>query len=171
MPRIIIFAGPNGAGKTTFAREYLPNEASVVQFVNADLIAAGLSPFDPDSAAVVAGRIMLQRIEELASLGVDFALETTLSGNWLVHHILDWRSRGYEVELYYLRLPSAEFAIQRVAKRVREGGHNIPEAVIRRRFERSLNSFDRKYKTIVDFWMLYDSSGETPRWIDEGTNQ
>lgn len=168
MPRVIIFAGPNGAGKTTFAREYLPNEAGVVQFVNADLIAAGLSPFDPDSAAVVAGRIMLQRIEELAGQGVDFALETTLSGNWLVHHILKWRSLGYEVELYFLRLPNAEFAIQRVAKRVSEGGHNIPEAVIRRRFTRSQALLESKYKAMVDFWLVGSNAEVTPFWSDEG---
>ena len=169
VPIAIILAGPNGAGKTTFAREFLRLEANVIQFVNADLIAAGISPFAPQTADVVAGRIMIERLNELSSGGVDFALETTLSGKWLVHHIRDWQSKGYTVELYYLKLPSPEFSVERVAKRVREGGHFIPEDVIHRRFHRSLDMLERKYKPLVDRWMVYDNSERTPRFKDEGS--
>ena len=169
VPIEIILAGPNGGGKTTFAREFLRLEADVIQFVNADLIAAGISPFAPQTADVVAGRIMIERLKELSSEGVDFALETTLSGNWLVHHIRDWQTKGYTVDLYYLTSPSPEFAVERVAKRVREGGHFIPEDVIHRRFHRSLDMLERKYKPLVDRWMVYDNREQTPRFKDEGS--
>ena len=169
MPRVLIFAGPNGAGKTTFAREYLPNEAQIVQFVNADLIAVGISPFAPDTADVAAGRIMLDRLDELASEGTDFALETTLSGNWLYKKVLQWQALGYTVSLHYITLPDPETAIQRVAKRVKKGGHFIPDEVIRRRFHRSLEMLERKYKPIVDRWIVYDNMEKPPRIVDEGT--
>lgn len=160
MPRALIIAGPNGAGKTTFAREYLPNEAQVLQFINADLIAQGISPFAPSSADVLAGRIMIQRIQEMVAEGTDFAIETTLSGNWLVKHILEWKANGYTVELYYLKLPNAEMAIDRVAKRVRRGGHFIPDEVVRRRFVRSLDLLETKYKALANRWMVYDNTGD-----------
>ena len=160
MPKVIIIAGPNGAGKTTFARQFLPNEAKTIQFVNADLIAAGISPFDPASADVAAGKAMLRRLDDLAREGLDFALETTLSGLWLRDHILNWQSKGYSVELYYLRLSSAEISLERIRKRVSNGGHNIPEDVARRRFGRSLDLLDRVYKNAVDEWFVYDCDGE-----------
>lgn len=122
-------AGPNGAGKTTFAREFLPNEADCPQFVNADLIAAGVSPFLPASADVTAGRIMLRRLDELTTERIGFAIETTHSGHWLANHIRQWKEEGYTVEIYYLRLPTPEMAITRIAKRVSEGGHHIPDPV------------------------------------------
>lgn len=165
-PKVIILAGPNGAGKTTLAREFLPNEGGVVQFINADLIAAGLSPFAPDTAAVAAGRVMLRRIDEMVSQRLDFAIETTLSGNWLVHHINEWKSKGYLVHLYYVKLATPEHAIARVANRVSKGGHSIPDDVVRRRFHRSTLLFERKYKGIVDNWVMYDNTGDKPRLID-----
>lgn len=166
MPRALIIAGPNGAGKTTFAREYLPNEAQVLQFINADLIAQGISPFAPSSAEVLAGRIMIQRIQEMVAEGTDFAIETTLSGNWLVKHILEWKANGFTVELFYVRLESPDISVSRVKTRVLKGGHYIPENVIRRRFQRSLAMFERKYKPIVDDWMVYDNTDTKAKFVD-----
>ena len=170
MPRIIIIAGPNGAGKTTFAREFLPNEAACPTFVNADLIAAGLSPFAPEAAAVRAGRIMLEQIAEHVRRRQSFALETTLSGRGYARHIQEWREMGYRVELFFLALPSPDIAISRVARRVRQGGHNIPEAVIRRRFASGIDHFLQIYKPLVDEWTLYDNSGTEPLVLDWGLN-
>ena len=131
--KIIIIAGPNGAGKTTFARSFLPEEAQCPRFINADLIAAGLSPFAPQKAALKAGRLMLGEIAECVRKGESFAFETTLSGLAYVKQIKQWRAQGYHVSLFFLSLPDAEMAIARVAERVRQGGHDIPQAVIRRR--------------------------------------
>ena len=170
MPRAIILAGPNGAGKTTFAREYLPNEAGCVQFVNADLIAAGLSPFAPATADVAAGRAMIRRIDDLVSQGADFALESTLSGTWLVDRIKQWREVGYFVELYYLRLDSPETALRRVRQRVMEGGHDVPEQTVRRRYNRGLNLLEQVYKASADRWIVYDNSGSVPVVLSEALN-
>ena len=155
--RIVIIAGPNGAGKTTFAREFLPNEANCPIFVNADLIAAGLSPFAPELAAFKAGRIMLETIAEHVKRGESFAFETTLSGLTYTQMIPAWRAAGYVVKLIFLSLPDVEIAVERVAARVTQGGHNIPEDVIRRRFTHGLKNFDQ-YKTLVNSWQLYDNS-------------
>jgi len=116
-----IIAGPNGAGKTTFATEFLPIEAECLNFINADLIAQGLAPFKPDKIAIEAMRIMIQHIDEC------FAFETTFSGKGYVNKIKNWKIRKYEIIIYYLRLPSVEFAIERVKLRVAQGGHNVPE--------------------------------------------
>jgi predicted ABC-type ATPase len=159
VPKILILAGPNGAGKTTFAREFLPNEAACKQFVNADFIAVGISPIDPGSADVAAGKAMLERLDELTRLGIHFALETTLSGRWLVKRIEEWKLLGYYVELRYLRLSSPDLAVQRVKERVEEGGHDIPEATIRRWFERGLQLLEVVYKPAVDAWIVYDNDG------------
>src|SRR5215470_12412139 len=131
--RIIIIAGPNGAGKTTFAREYLMNEAHCPDFINVDLIAAGLSPFDPTRAAIQAGRIMLSEIERRVRKRESFAFETTLSGNVYARMIPVWKVAGYRVRLVFLSLPDAEMAISRVATRVAQGRHNVSSNVIRRR--------------------------------------
>ena len=136
--KIIIIAGPNGAGKTTFAREFLPNEADCPNFVNADLIAAGLAPFSPDAAAFKAGRLMLAEIRNHARLGESFAFETTLSGRYYSRLIPKWQSSGYVVKLFFLKLASPELAVARVEQRVLSGGHNVPESVIRRRFSGGL---------------------------------
>ena len=161
-PQIIIIAGPNGAGKTTFAREFLPQEAGCPVFVNADLIAAGLSPFAPERAALQAGRLMLQAISRHVALVESFAFETTLSGLAYAQHIPRWRQRGYRVVLFFLSLPAAEIAVQRVAERVRQGGHHIPEATIRRRFDAGLRLFSTIYQPLVDEWFLYDNAGDEP---------
>jgi len=164
----LIIAGPNGAGKTTFAQDFLPQEASCPRFVNADLIAAGLSPFVPELAAVRAGRLMLQTIFALAQKGQSFAFETTLAGRSYARHIRCWQSAGYHVTLYYLRLPSPEMAIARVAERVRQGGHNIPEVVIRRRFAAGWRNFEELYRDLADAWVLYDNAGKKPQLADWG---
>src|SRR5688500_9465381 len=139
--RIIIVAGPNGAGKTTFAREYLLKEAHCPDFVNVDLIAAGLSPFDPDRAAIRAGRIMLSEIERRVRKGESFAFETTLSGPGYARLIPRWRSEGYRVRLIFLSLPDPNMAIARVAARVAQGVHHVASAVVRRRFDSGFSNF------------------------------
>lgn len=167
--RIVIIAGPNGAGKTTFAREFLPNEGECPSFVNADLIAAGLSPFAPELAAFKAGRLMLEEIASHVKRDESFAFETTLSGLTYAQMIPAWRFAGYVVELAFLSLPDVELAIKRVAMRVRQGGHNVPEDVIRRRFAHGIANLAR-YKLLVDSWQLYDNSGIPAVLIDEGQN-
>lgn len=166
MKKIIIIAGPNGAGKTTFAREYLPNEANCPVFINADLIAAGLAPFAPETAAIKAARLMLNEINANVKAGHSFAFETTLSGKTYAKHIAEWKRLGYHITLVFLSLPNAEFAISRVAARVAAGGHNIPEATIRRRFKSGINNFEKIYKTLADTWALYDNSAEQPILIE-----
>ncbi|MBP7230450.1 MAG: zeta toxin family protein [Syntrophaceae bacterium] len=168
--RILIIAGPNGAGKTTFAEEFLPNEADCPIFVNADLIAAGLAPFDQDRAAIKAGRLMLEEIYDHIRRHESFAFETTLSGRCYARHIPAWRKEGFTVKLFFLRLASPELACARVAQRVKAGGHNLPEATIRRRFTSGLRNYEEIYKTIVDEWALYDNSFTTPILIEEGEN-
>lgn len=169
-PRAIIIAGPNGAGKTTFAREFLPFEAQCPIFVNADLIAAGLSPFAPEVAAIKAARIMLAEIDDHVAHGRSFALETTLSGRAYAAKLLYWRSLGYHVSLYFLKLPTADMAIDRVRLRVSQGGHNIPEDVVRRRFKAGLNQFENTYKPIVNAWFLYDNQRRQPILLAQGGN-
>lgn len=166
--RILIIAGPNGAGKTTFAREFLPNEAACPTFVNADEIAARLSPGDPEAVAVRAGRLMLAEIDSLVRRDESFAFETTLSGRGYLRHIAGWRRNGYRVELVFLSLPTPEVAIDRVAVRVALGGHRIPPDVIRRRFYAGRENFDRLYKSSVDAWAEYDSFRKPPVLIAEG---
>ncbi|WP_457670846.1 AAA family ATPase [Thiolapillus sp.] len=166
--RVIVIAGPNGAGKTTFAREFLPNEARCPAFINADLIAAGLSPFSPEQAAFKAGRLMLEAMDEYVARGESFAFETTLSGRAYARKLKLWQSEGYQVSLYFLKLDSPELAISRVAERVRQGGHDVPEVVVRRRFSKGLLLFDTLYRPLVDDWMLFDNSGEQPELIEWG---
>ena len=163
--RIIIVAGPNGAGKTTFAREYLLKEAHCPDFVNVDLIAAGLSPFDPDRAAIRAGRIMLSEIQRRVRKRESFAFETTLSGHVYARLIPEWRGAGYRVRPIFLSLPNPEIAIARVAGRVKQGGHNVSSSVIRRRFESGRRNFQDIYMDLVDMWEWYDNSDRTPRLI------
>jgi predicted ABC-type ATPase len=159
---IIIIAGPNGAGKTTFAREFLPQEAGCPTFINADLIAQGLSPFRPEAAARRAGRIMLEMIADCVRRAESFAIETTLSGRGYARMIPRWRDAGYRVVIFFLELPSEELAVQRVADRVAQGGHNIPEPVIRRRFTAGRDNFECLYKALADEWKHYDSAGDEP---------
>lgn len=164
--KIIIIAGPNGAGKTTFARAFLPMEAQCMRFLNADLIAAGLAPFAPETAALKAGRLMLEEMADCVRKGESFAFETTLSGQSYLGRIREWRAQGYRVSLFFLALPDADAAVARVAERVRQGGHHIPEDVIRRRFAAGLRNFHEAYKGAVDAWALFDNVGETPQLLE-----
>ncbi len=164
--RVIVIAGPNGAGKTTFAREFLPNEADCPVFVNADLIAAGLAPFAPESAALQAGRLMLEQLERHFAARESFAFESTLAGRGYLRQIDRWQAAGYRVKIIFLKLASAEEAIARVAQRVRQGGHGIPENVIRRRFAAGLVNFERRYAPRADAWAVYDNSGAQPVLLD-----
>ena len=166
--KVIILAGPNGAGKTTFARAFLPAEAGVPRFINADQIAAGLAAFAPEIAAIRAGRLMLEEIALCAARGDSFAFETTLSGLSYLRSIRQWRDRGYRVSVYFLTLPTPEWAVARVALRVSQGGHDVPESVIRRRFAKGLEYFHRHYTLAVDTWALYDNSGTKPLLLDFG---
>jgi predicted ABC-type ATPase len=166
--RVLVIAGPNGAGKTTFAAEFLPLDAGVLAFVNADLIAAGLSPFDPPRAAVRAGRLMVRAIEEHVAHGGDFAFETTLAGRLYARAIPRWQAAGYRVGVVFLALPSAEFAIARVAMRVRQGGHAVADDVVRRRFAAGRENFEHVFKALVDDWRLYDNAGARPVLVEQG---
>ena len=166
--RIFVIAGPNGAGKTTFATEFLPNEAECPLFVNADLIAAGLSPFRRDQVVIQAARLMLTQIDDHVRQGRSFAFETTLSGRRHARRIPRWRERGYCVKLFFLRLSTPEAAIARVAQRVSEGGHDVPESVIRRRFDAGWRNFEGIYRDLVDAWAVYDNSGEVPMRVAHG---
>ncbi len=166
--RILIVAGANGAGKTTFATEFLPNEADCPIFINADLIAAGLSPFRPDLTAFRAGRLMLSMIHDYVKRGESFAYETTLSGRSYARLIPRWRNEGYKVKLFFLRLSRPDVAVARVKQRVLEGGHDVPESIIRRRFHAGLRNFEYIYKDLVDEWAVYDNSGDQPVLVEEG---
>ncbi|MFZ1073197.1 MAG: zeta toxin family protein [Verrucomicrobiia bacterium] len=165
--RCIIIAGPNGAGKTTFAREFLPKDAGIVHFVNADLLAAGLSPLKPDLAALNAGRLFLGELDRLAKSRQDFAFESTLSGLTCLSRIKRWKSAGYRIEIIYLRLASVQLALRRIAARVKQGGHNVPRADVLRRFERGWKNFRITYKPLADSWAVYDSSGDGPQLLEK----
>lgn len=169
--KIIIIAGPNGAGKTTFAKNYLTAEGNCPDFINADLIAAGLSPFAPQRAAMEAGKILLRQIQKRVEAKETFAFETTLSGMGYARHIPQWQKAGYRVQLIFLRLPNVAMAIKRVRLRVLQGGHDIPKEVISRRFKSGLGNFEKVYKNIVDDWRLYDNSSTVPRLLDSEMNQ
>src|SRR5262245_47199590 len=154
-PTVYVLAGPNGAGKTTFASQFLPDFVQCHEFLNADLIAAGLAPFAPETQNVRAGRLLLERFRELATQKVDFGFETTLSGRTYVKLLADLRKHGYRVVLFFLWLPSAEIAIARVESRVRQGGHNVPAKDIQRRYAAGLQNLFGVYQRIRDeLWLL-----------------
>ena len=158
MSQIVLLAGPNGAGKTTAARSVLAEELGIQEFVNADTIAAGLSPFNPDGVMLAAGRIMLERIRVLLAQGQSFGWETTLATRSYVSLLKDAQQLCYSVHLLFLYLDSPVTAMQRVAQRVRHGGHYIPDADVIRRYERGLRNFGALYATLVDSWDVYDNT-------------
>lgn len=166
-PRVYVIAGPNGAGKTTFATQYLPSFVECREFVNADLIAWGLSPFAPESQAMRAGRLVLTRIRELGAAGADFGFETTLSGRSYVPILTRLRDQGYRIHLFFLWLPDADLAVERVANRVRQGGHDIPVPVIRRRFDAGLRNFHVLFAPLADDWWVYNASRQPPVLVAE----
>lgn len=167
-PRCLLIAGPNGAGKTTFAREYLPNDARVLNFVNADLIAGGLSPLRPELAAVAAARLMLQEVDRLAERRADFAWESTLSGLAHVRRLQTMKQLGYHIEIIYLRLASPRLALRRIAARVKQGGHDVPKADVLRRFSRSWQNFETRYRPLADAWAACDNSSRPPKLVESG---
>ncbi|HEY6348136.1 MAG TPA: zeta toxin family protein [Candidatus Angelobacter sp.] len=162
MPNIYIVAGPNGVGKTTFSREFLPRYAICKNFINADLIAAGLAPFSPESVAIHAGRLVLEEIERLASQQIDFGLETTLSGRSYMGLIRRLKNRGYKIHIYFLWVPTDAITLSRVKERVLKGGHDVPEVDVRRRFGRSIENFLNHYRPLADSWILFDNSKIPP---------
>ena len=167
-PSLYIIAGPNGAGKTTFARRFLPFHARCHEFVNADLIAQGLSPFKPEAMSRPAGRLMLQRIRELAVRRADFGVETTLSGRSYVPLFKKLARSGYYIHLDFLWLSLLDLSIARVAERVRKGGHDIPRDVLRRRYPLSIRNLFHLYLPLLDSWNLFDNSGPDPRLVASG---
>lgn len=168
VPRCIIIAGPNGAGKTTFAREFLPKEARIVHFVNADLIAAGLSPLKPELAALAGGRLLLRELDRLVAAKADFAFESTLSGLVYAARIRQWKDAGYRIEIVFLKIDSVQLALKRIADRVRQGGHNVPASDVTRRFHRGWANFQTTYRVLADIWTVYDNTGETLVQIETG---
>lgn len=166
-PICVIIAGPNGAGKTTFAREFLTKQRGIERFVNADLIAAGLSPLRPELAARAAGRLVLKELDQLVAAKADFAFESTLSGRSYVDRIQRWKRAGYRVEIVFLQLQSPKLALKRIAVRVSQGGHDVPKADVMRRFVRGGENFEKLYKPLADSWALYDNSTTTPILLEQ----
>jgi predicted ABC-type ATPase len=168
MPKLYIISGCNGAGKSTSAYTILPEILNCNEFVNADNIAAGISPFSPDTVAFEAGRIMLQRIDQLVFQGVDFAIETTLSSKSYFFKMQDWQNQGYEIILIYIWLNSPELAFERIADRVNKGGHSIPKEIVLRRYYRRINNLFDFFIPIRNYWLIIDNSGAMPEMIAEG---
>jgi len=168
-PHVIVIAGPNGAGKSTTAPMLLKGTLGVTEFVNADVIAQGLSAFQPERAAFHAGRVMLERLHYLAKERVDFAFETTLASRSFAPWIAKLKQSGYTFHLVFLWLPSTDFAVARVAERVRMGGHDVPEETIRRRYNKGIENFFRLYRPLSVTWRLYDNSEPSwPRIVADG---
>ncbi|TCS87429.1 putative ABC-type ATPase [Anseongella ginsenosidimutans] len=168
MPNLYIIAGCNGAGKTTASYTLLPQILNCREFVNADSIAAGLSPFEPDGVAFEAGRIMLRRIRQLMNEREDFAFETTLSTRSYVSLVREAQGKGYIITLVYFWLRSFEQAMERVRIRVSKGGHHIPTDVIKRRYDRGIDNLFHLYIPACDYWLVVDNSGKEPDMVAEG---
>ena len=164
-PNIVILAGPNGAGKSTAAPTLLQGTLGITEFVDADIIARGLSAFNVESVAIAAGRVMLARLRELARQRVNFAFETTLASRSFAPWLADLRNAGYTVDLIFLWLPSADFAVQRVMDRVSRGGHAVTSETVRRRYRNGLRNFFQLYAPLTSTWRLYDSSGAEPKLV------
>lgn len=170
-PRLVILAGPNGAGKTTASKFILRDVRSISEFVNADTIASGLSAFAPERVAIEAGRIVLRRIATLIDRRANFAFETTLFSLTFTRTIARAQSVGYDVELIFLALPSAEIAVARVAQRVSLGGHHIPTDTIHRRFKRGLANLFTMYILLVNRWKVFDNYTSPPTLVARGTGR
>jgi predicted ABC-type ATPase len=169
-PIIYLIAGCNGAGKTTFAKSFLPNEAKCLNFLNADLIAQGLSPLNSRAAAIKAGRVLVEEFRAFIAKRETFAFESTLSGKTYIGLLKSARQRGFRIYLHYLWLPMPAIAIARVRERVKKGGHDVPETDIRRRFDRSLQHFIHDYILLGDRWAVWDNQTSPPHLIaDSGT--
>ncbi|MGE0470979.1 MAG: zeta toxin family protein [Nitrospira sp.] len=167
-PRCILIAGPNGSGKTTFAREFLLREIGVIHFVNADLIASGLSPLRPELASRQAARLVLKELCRLVSGRKNFAFESTLSGRTYLHLLQTWKATGYTIKIVFLSLLSSKLSLERVAARVEQGGHDVPRVDVIRRFDRSWRNFHTLYRPLAATWSVYENSGDAPRLLEEG---
>jgi predicted ABC-type ATPase len=167
MPNLFILAGPNGAGKTTYARRFLPQEMRCHEFVNADLIAAGLSPFRPASAEFEAGRIMVRRLQQLSGERKDFSFETTLSSYGYVSMLEEMRAAGYRIRLDFLWIRDLAVSRERVRSRVVKGGHDIPDNVQARRFGKGVRLLLEHYRPLIHYWRIFDNSGAEPQLIVE----
>ena len=165
IPKLYVIAGPNGSGKTTFAEKFLPNYADCFEFINADMIAKGLSPFSPSRVAVKAGKILLDQIDDCSRRKADFAFETTLAGKAYANLFKKLKQNGYELHLFFLWLPAVKLALARIADRVRKGGHDIPERDVRRRFARGLRNLFHTYGSLFDTWSVFDNSTGSPEQI------
>ena len=168
-PTVVVIAGPNGAGKSTAAPFLLKQALGILEFVNADQIAAGLSAYSPETVSFEAGRIMLKRLHDLAVAKVSFAFESTLSSRTFALFLTRCKAQGYKVQIFYVALPSAELAVNRVALRVKLGGHNIPQPDIERRFQRSLHNLHNLYLPLADRWTVLDNASGTLNRIAHGT--
>lgn len=166
-PICYIIAGPNGAGKTTFAMEFLPRTAGCRNFVNADLIARGLSPLNVDAAAMEAGRLFLRQIRQQVQARRDFAFETTVSGLAYAQLLKTMKQEGYSIRLYYLWIPTVALTLRRIAERVKRGGHDIPGAVARRRYRKGLINLFRHYMPLADYCVIFDNSSAVPVLVYE----
>jgi len=166
-PRCIIIAGPNGAGKTTFANSFLLQSTGIENFINADLIAMGLSPLKPERAARAAGRIMLEELDRMTNAGESFAFESTLSGRSYVQHIKEWKKRGYHMEIVFLWIDDPKICISRVAARVKQGGHDVPDKDVIRRRIRGWANFKNHYRNLADGWWVFDATGREPVLLDK----
>jgi predicted ABC-type ATPase len=166
-PICYIIAGPNGAGKTTFAAEFLPKVAECDIFVNADLIAKGLSPFNPESDVVLAGRLMIELLERYSSGEYTFAFETTLSGRSYLERIKKMKANGYTIVIFYIMLENVEVSIGRIQERVAKGGHHISDEDAIRRFPRTMSNFINEYSLLADYWKVYDNSQDTMALVAE----
>ena len=170
-PKIVIVAGPNGAGKSTSAPTLLKGPFAVDEFINADVIAKGISAFSPEKAAIPAGRVMLKRMRDLVNLRTSFAFETTLASRSFAQWLSKASQRGYLIGLLFLYLPTVELAVARVKERVMLGGHNVPEPDIRRRYEAGLSNFFQIYRPLCNYWSFYDNSIEySPQLLASGKN-
>lgn len=164
---VYIIAGPNGSGKTTFAIKFLPNYVKCPNFVNADLIAQGLSPFSPRLAAIKAGKLVLGQIQEFANRNADFSFETTLAGKSYAAFLKTLKNKGYSVHLFFLWIPNVEMALARIKERVADGGHDVPAYDVRRRFYRGFYNFFKLYRPLLNSWILFDNSSSVPSLIAE----
>ncbi len=167
-PSCVIIAGPNGAGKTTFAREFLPHDRKILHFVNADLIASGISPLNPNLAKIQAARFFLNELDRLASEHQNFSFETTLSGLSYLERLRRWKAEGYHIEIIFLKLHSPEISLKRIQARVRQGGHDVPKKDVIRRFKRGWHNFHEIYRKLAHDWAVYDNSHQNPRLLEQG---
>ena len=170
MKNVYIIAGANGSGKTIFAKKFLPRYVKCNNFINADLIAQGISPFSPSTVSIKAGKIVLDQIKDYANKNMDFAFETTLSGKTYTNLLKDLKKRQYKIHFFYLWIPDFKLALARIKDRVAEGGHDIPVIDVKRRFSRSINNFFSLYIILSDSWMLFDNSNPVPKLIAKYEN-